>query len=321
MSGFTPGTPDFNAAVAYYADLHYANPSLLAKNGLTYYTDSPAWREFIKAAAAPASSTSLGKYRGNQTGTLYTAWDIDAESGTAPNGETVTEVEARVTTINWLYDPSADLSFLRLREGESVQFNPGDGSDASVGQWVLDTPAIQNITRGLTWSDVRAGIEFVGVALGLAYVGGELLAPEAAAAGEIAAPTAAEALVQPEVIDIFGTVAGASEPAIDVAAFTGSEVAVAGSAAGTGAATIAADAGVPAAAIPGAAAAPAIPSALSNAVASLANSAVGQAIRNAIAPSPKPATAAPVQPAAPAADFSLPLLVVGGIAVKLLFFS
>lgn len=184
MSGFTPGTADFNAAVAYYSDLHYQNPSLLALHGLSYYTDSPAWREFIKAGNQPVTSTTLGKYRGNATGAIYTAWDIDAESQTAPNGETVTQIEERITITNWLYDPSADLSFLHLREGESVWFTPNDGSDTYVGQWHLDTPAIQNITRGLNWSDVRAGIEYVGTALALAYVGGELLTPAADVAPE-----------------------------------------------------------------------------------------------------------------------------------------
>lgn len=319
MSGFTPGTPDFNAAVAYYADRHYTNPSMLALRGLSYYTDSPALKIIRDASSLPLYVTDPYETRTDEWGNPYKAFkNLRAETDT----EGSTYYVPVLPPLNWFYDPNADVSFVPLREGESLYFSQGDADNP--GRWSLDSPAnISAITRGLTWSDVRAGIEYVGVALGLAYVGGEILAPEAGAAGELAAPTAADVLAQPEVIDIFGTVAGASEPAIDLAAFTGGDVAVAGSAAGTGAATIPADAGVaaPAALPPAAAATPTIPAALSNAAQSLANSALVTAVRNVIAPPRPPAPVATAAPAAQAEPSLLPLLLVGGVLAKVLFFS
>jgi hypothetical protein len=315
------------AAVDYYAAQRYAGPSLLALHGLRYYTDSPAVRAIMSGGGSPQYTYSAGTFRGRVSGIVYDHFDYQGEDGVYWGGnvngsyEPLEVAQAPGSVLNWYYDPAADVSWIPLREGESLSFiDPGDG--INLAKWVLRSPAERDTTRGLTWSDVRAGIEYVGVALGLAYVGGELLAPEAGAVGEISLPTAAEAIQAPEVIDIFGTLAGATEPAIDAAAFTAGDVAVAGSAAGTGAATIPADVGIaaPAAAAAVPAAAPSIPAALSNAVQSLANSSLVTAIQGAVAPAkPRPA---PIQPAAaPAPGLPLPLLILGGIAVKVLFFS
>lgn len=388
--GFTPGTPQFDAAVAYYEGLRYANPRLLAKNGLSYYTNSPAVQWFLATDAQygyRASVPTLGRYRGNYSGQIFNYVDWQDADGNNYGGvivpslgisEGLTTLEEPGSKLSPLHDPNFDpASAVALREGESVLWNPDDSV------WNLRGPAEQDTTRGLTWSDVRAGIEFVAIAIGPALVGGALFAPEAGAAGEVAAPTAAEAIAAPEAADVFAFT-GAETPAVDVGVFTGGDVVVPGSAGGTGAATIPADAavvsapaieapasfqpiaqadvpdifgftgaeppavdagvftagdpvvpgsaagagaatipadvGIPAAAIPPAAL-PAIPAALSNALQSIASSTLVTAVMSVIAP-PKPAPApVAVAPAAPAEPSLVPLLVLGGIAVKVLFFS
>src|SRR5258706_535948 len=103
MSGFTPGTPDFNAAVAYYADLHYVDPSLLAKNGLGYYTNSPAVQWFLATDAAYGGRVALNTYGEDSDGVTVV---IDSK-------------------LNPLHDPNSSPS-VALREGEFVQWIPGD---------------------------------------------------------------------------------------------------------------------------------------------------------------------------------------------------
>src|SRR5712671_1423605 len=194
MSGYIPGTPEYNAAVQYYNDLHYTYPGLLAKHGFLYYTDSPAARALTDASSRPPSWRVTGIFRGNLTGKLYYGIpsDFEVEAGSMsywagpeqnglPYGEDLTVIQEPGTQYNWLYDASADVSWIPLRDGQGLYFTPGPENNEEYGsaQWTIyPNPIAQDTTHSLSWSDFRAGIEFVAAAIGPALIGDIYFPPE-----------------------------------------------------------------------------------------------------------------------------------------------